>query len=215
MIKCEHKAFTLIEVMAAMAILSLIVLMLGSVMVQATKAWSAGSDKVTSNDQLSIAGDLICQDLYSAVVDDVFGMQITSDRLCFVTCNEHRTDWNSPPREMYKVVYYQDANKLWRVSEPLTQTDITGLKNGTLTIYDTLSGLMFTDRAYVVMDNLALLRFIPRSEDMAQIPWTYESSASSVRCRAVEVRIGYNKPSGLPSQLRVFETLINLPVNRP
>lgn len=70
--RCRRtQAFTLIEILAAMAVLSLIVLILGSLFDQTTKAWTSSEGRVVSADLGRSVLDEVYRDVMGSVADDI------------------------------------------------------------------------------------------------------------------------------------------------
>ena len=74
MIKKVKQAFTLIELLAAMAVLSVILLIITSLFDSAVKVWTIGESQVTLYDLGRSAIDQIYIDMTTAVADDMIPM---------------------------------------------------------------------------------------------------------------------------------------------
>ena len=93
----SSSAFTVIELMASIAVLAVIVTSVAMLFSQSNKSWNSGSDNASLNTAARIAMDLISQDLECAVADDTLTFTCRLDRngtttygldnneLCFVS----------------------------------------------------------------------------------------------------------------------------------
>ncbi len=77
----DKRGFTLVELLAAMAILSIIVLLLARVFADSTKVWQLGTRRIIANTDGRAVIDFIVRELSDAIVDDVLTMKIESDYL--------------------------------------------------------------------------------------------------------------------------------------
>lgn len=124
-----RQAFTLIEVLAAMAVLSIVVLLTGNLFSQASSAWVSGERKIIQQDLGRSTVDLIQSDLYAAVADKVVpfaqhhdvvyevsgaerssgtvssGIIGTNDALYFISGVGGRPT-DTTQRDMHEVAYY-------------------------------------------------------------------------------------------------------------
>lgn len=73
--KCRN-GFTLVELLVSVAILSVLVLLLSTVMDQATKAWSRGEKQVTTYDLGRSALEELQRDTASSVADDILPFKV-------------------------------------------------------------------------------------------------------------------------------------------
>ena len=112
-----HRGFSLIEVVAAMAIMSILLIILGSVFTVSQKAMSNGltrSEKVASG---RAAIDFMARELSQAVVDDTVNMALksvinasdsnapTPDALAFAAVVDHSVN-DSRKRALKQIVYF-------------------------------------------------------------------------------------------------------------
>lgn len=75
----RQRGFTLVEVLASMAVLAILLLMLGGFFDQATKAWSSGETQVAIYDMARGALDEIYRDTTTAVADRYLPFAIRND----------------------------------------------------------------------------------------------------------------------------------------
>jgi prepilin-type N-terminal cleavage/methylation domain-containing protein len=114
MTKCLRKSgFTLIEVLAAMAVLMIIVLMLTRVFRDATSAWTIGTRQMEDNINGRAVLDFIARDIGTAIAGEtncVFYLKSSNplpkwpnDEISFVSLTGNPSDGN---REARQIVYY-------------------------------------------------------------------------------------------------------------
>ncbi len=70
-VKTTHSGFSLIEILAAMAILMMIVVIMGVIFRDANRSWTLGTSRVLNTATGRTAIDMIAQDLQYAVADNV------------------------------------------------------------------------------------------------------------------------------------------------
>lgn len=93
----RHAAFTLVEVLAAMAVLSIIVLSLGRIFQDSSTAFRLGTTRVDTSASGRAAMEFIAEELGSLMCDDLLTMRVwsgaaatpggASDRVAFVSMN--------------------------------------------------------------------------------------------------------------------------------
>lgn len=111
--------FTIIELLAAVAILGILVAMMGKVFADASKAWKLGTDSATDSATGRAVLDLIVRDLSAGVADDLLGFRVNpvffplydgfdSDAVWFVTFNDEPKNAlpSDNPRSLRQVQYY-------------------------------------------------------------------------------------------------------------
>ncbi len=118
----RRRAFTLIELLASLALLSIIVLLLGKVFGNSSRIWKLGNKKVESNISGRVAMEMITRDLSMALIggvsnaptlrlqsdkDSFLGGKPESDRLGFVTLNQIAITTNSFNERDFKQVLYR------------------------------------------------------------------------------------------------------------
>ena len=74
-----RQGFTLIEILAAMAVLSLIVLVLGGLFDQSTKAWTTGEKKVVTADLARSVLDELHRDVAASITDEIVPFAINNN----------------------------------------------------------------------------------------------------------------------------------------
>ena len=109
--------FTIIELLAAVAILGILVAMMGKVFADASKAWKLGTESATDSATGRAIMDLIVRDLSAGVADDLLGFRVNSsfntiydgfdtDAVWFVTFNDEPNLTTSGSRSARQVQYY-------------------------------------------------------------------------------------------------------------
>lgn len=72
--------FTLIEILAAVAILGMMALFLGRVFTESSRIWKLGSKRVESNGTGRAAIEYVAREVATAIVDDILDMELQSDK---------------------------------------------------------------------------------------------------------------------------------------
>jgi prepilin-type N-terminal cleavage/methylation domain-containing protein len=112
-----RRAFTLIELLAAMAILSILVVIMGRIFSDSTNVWRIGAKKVESNSTGRSALDFMARELSSMLCDERISMKLesnadtylglSSDRIKFLSMTEKAEQANGERyRDSMQVVYY-------------------------------------------------------------------------------------------------------------
>jgi prepilin-type N-terminal cleavage/methylation domain-containing protein len=106
-------AFTLIEMLAAMAILVVLILFLGRVVAESSTVWSAGARRTEMNVWGRAAMDFITRDISAMIADDVIRFEVKSDvdeafgfdadRIHFLSLNQTS---ESGRRTASAIIYY-------------------------------------------------------------------------------------------------------------
>jgi len=71
--------FSLVEVLAAMGILAVLVLLLGSMFDQASRAWLRGESQVIIHDLGRSLGERLTRDAYASIADDLLPFAVNND----------------------------------------------------------------------------------------------------------------------------------------
>ena len=116
----KKRAFTLIELLAAVSILVVIVTIVGIIFAESDKAWTTGTQRVQKNMSGRAAINLITHDLQYVLVDDLITMNVGFDRnsptsdsydfvnseLTFASLNNDPTESSDPERAVREYFYY-------------------------------------------------------------------------------------------------------------
>ena len=116
----KKRAFTLIELLAAVSILVVIVTIVGMIFAESDKAWTTGTQRVQKNMSGRAAINLITHDLQYVLVDDLITMNVGFDRnsptsdsydfvnseLTFASLNNDPTESSDPERAVREYFYY-------------------------------------------------------------------------------------------------------------
>lgn len=119
--RVHRAAFTLVEILTAMAVLSIIILMMARIFTESTRAFDLGSKIADQNLKGRMVLDFMAREISQAVADDVLAFKLDSadfelfgnavedgDRLQFVTLSQLV---DSGRRQARQVVYFVDDIK--------------------------------------------------------------------------------------------------------
>ncbi len=120
MLRRAHRAaFTLVEILTAMAVLSIIILMMARIFTESTRAFDLGTKIADQNLKGRMVLDFMAREISQAVADDVLAFKLDSedfelfgnsvedgDRLQFVTLSQLVDE--GTPRQAREVVYFVD-----------------------------------------------------------------------------------------------------------
>lgn len=136
--KRSIRGFSLIEVLAAMAVLSLIVLMISKMFVDTNAAWQIGTRKVDQDTQGRTALEWMTRELATAMADGVLTLRTGPGRvdfygqastlITFTTLN-HRPEYRSgnPYREVQQVRYYlYGITNIFTLARHVTENESSG-----------------------------------------------------------------------------------------
>ena len=113
--KRERQGFTLLEILVAMMIMTMIILMLSAVFKQMTVTWGVGMRKVKANMYSRAAMSQMAQEIALAVADRSLQCTIpaSGNGITFYTFNSLTN------RAVTRVRYYQSGRQLRRVVRPV------------------------------------------------------------------------------------------------
>ncbi|MDD3603746.1 MAG: prepilin-type N-terminal cleavage/methylation domain-containing protein [Kiritimatiellae bacterium] len=121
--RSRNAAFTLVELLVAMAVLAIIILMMARIFSESTRAFDLGSKIADQNLKGRMVLDFMAREISQAVADDVIAFKLDSadfelfgnavedgDRLQFVTLSQLVDVYT--PRQAREVVYFVDHIKI-------------------------------------------------------------------------------------------------------
>jgi prepilin-type N-terminal cleavage/methylation domain-containing protein len=119
--KVTRSGFTLIEILAAVAVLFVLVGIVGAIFTESDRAWNLGTGRAMNNNEGRAALNMIAHDLQYAVADDRLTFHMGPDRdlaaakkpygytnlteICFVSM-EHDSSGTDTPRTAREIHYY-------------------------------------------------------------------------------------------------------------
>lgn len=130
--KSRRYGFTLIEVMAAVAVLAILVVFMGRVFSESSKVWKLGGKRVESNNSGRAAIDFIASEISSAIIngklelqrnenaDTIYGTQ--SDRIAFMASSGTPSDVD----DTYKYSRKYTARQIRQSAFAVIQTNSSG-----------------------------------------------------------------------------------------
>ncbi|OVE76979.1 hypothetical protein BVX97_00155 [bacterium E08(2017)] len=181
------KGFTMLEMLAALAIFSMVIVMMGNIYHQASIAWDSGSRKAQGAIEARVILANIAQELTQAVADGAalslgqIADGTTKQNLTFVTMRERRdivAGVHTNKRDTVRVTYQMQGDSLVREEKMI---------DGSTTYGVGASGGAAED-SYVVATNIANISF--RTPPLASTPMSPHPEQRMPRWVTIRLEIG-------------------------
>ena len=189
----SRAAFTLVELLAAMAVLALIVLMIGNVLSTSTKAYAAGSTRAEHNMNGRTVIDFIAQEVNTAIVNPTMPFNVRAGAMAYGLPTHQLTFaalgpiGQSEKDEVHLVQYRIQSNPLLAGTYQLLRGDrhtSAQIKSA----YQNKSWSSATFATSVIMDNVTTFNVLVNGQNVT--PWDSHNNSRTNLPAYVDIFVG-------------------------